>query len=690
MTPPSDVALSVLVVGNDRSDRELLSDVLHTRGHEVVGVGTVRAAQDALANSPFPIVVLDLARPQKENSELCRHIREHEKGEDAFILVVTSESDPDAILETMETEADDYLTKPVDPALFRLRVAMAEREVNRRASHHEERERAAAQEEEVRSLLANLDEVIFSLDPRAGRLLRVSPAARQLLGHSPEDLMADESLWRPLLFPPEVEQRQEELSRIMGGPITHHWQVPPVEGSTRWVEVSVKGTLDESGVLVRVDGRLSDVTEAQRSRSELAARNKELMTLYRISEVTLTASSPEDAYEEILEELCKATEFSIAVIAQCDARRERLTVTAAWGLPPDHSRLDMPIQDTLAGTAFTSGEPVVQFTAPAQRNMADDLLDGLGIQTYLAFPMIINQQVVGTLIMAHTEASERPQRMVRWASSLANGVAQFLDRVTSQSALRVSEQRYRSLSEELQQANQELERFAYSVSHDLRAPLPTMQGFAHAMLQNFGDSLPSEVRDYAQRIIASGRQSEILIRDLLAYSRLSFEDLEVQAVSLTKVVATAREQLDGVLNDAEADLSVEGELPNVLGQMTTLVQVVTNLISNAVTFVSEGERPRIRIRAEERGSWVRLWIEDNGIGIPAGQEERIFRVFERLTEGGTHPGTGIGLAIVRRGMERVGGRAGVETNPSGGGSSFWVDIPRVEGTPSRTWKPKKS
>ena len=94
----------------------------------------------------------------------------------------------------------------------------------------------------------------------------------------------------------------------------------------------------------------------------------------------------------------------------------------------------------------------------------------------------------------------------------------------------MSEQGYRRLTEELQQANQELERFAYSVSHDLRAPLRTMQGFAHAMLQNFGDSLPEEGRDYAQRIIASGRQSEILIRDLLSYSRLSFEELEVQEV----------------------------------------------------------------------------------------------------------------------------------------------------------------
>ena len=578
-SPPSDAALTVLVAGDDQSNRKLLSEVLSSRGHQVVDAEDARSAWDVFGASPFRLVLLDLALPKKGNLDLCRRIRQHAGGGDVVVIILTAEGDPDAILKTLEAGADDYLTKPVDLPLFNLRIAVAERDLNRRTEHRVERQRIAVQDEEIRSLLANLDQVIFSLDPRSGQLLRVSPATLSLLGYSPEEIIADESLWRALLYPPEVELRQEELSRRVGQPVTHRWQVSLLDGSTRWVELSVKGTLDLSGVLVRVDGRLSDVSEAQRSREELSARNQELMTLYRISELTLTASSPENAYETILEELCKATGFPIAVIAQCDVPRERLIVTAAWGLPPDHDRLDMPIQDTLAGEAFSSGQPIAQFAAPARHEMEDDLLEGLGVQTYLAFPMIVNQQVVGTLIMAHTEASEHSQRMVRWASSLANGVAQFLDRVASQTALRASEQRYRSLTEELQQANQELERFAYSVSHDLRAPLRTMQGFAHALLQNFGDSLPEEAKDYAQRIIASGRQSEVLIRDLLAYSRLSFEELEVQAVSLAKVVATAREQLDGVLDEAKVDLSVEGGLPAVLGQTTTLVQVVTNLIS---------------------------------------------------------------------------------------------------------------
>ncbi|MBT4189191.1 MAG: HAMP domain-containing histidine kinase, partial [Gemmatimonadales bacterium] len=213
-----------------------------------------------------------------------------------------------------------------------------------------------------------------------------------------------------------------------------------------------------------------------------------------------------------------------------------------------------------------------------------------------------------------------------------------------------------------------------SVSHDLRAPLRTMQGFAHALVQNFGNELSDEARDYARRIIASGQQSEKLISDLLAYSRLSFERLELMPVELIDVVDQAREQVQADLTESQAHVTVEEPLPAVRGNVTALVQVVANLLSNAVKFVPDDRKPEVRIWSEKREGSVRLWVEDNGVGVPVGQEERIFRVFERLAESGNRPGTGIGLAIVRRGLQRVGGECGVEHLPDGG-SGFWIEIP---------------
>jgi signal transduction histidine kinase len=139
-------------------------------------------------------------------------------------------------------------------------------------------------------------------------------------------------------------------------------------------------------------------------------------------------------------------------------------------------------------------------------------------------------------------------------------------------------------------------------------------------------------------------------------------------------VDQAREQVQGDLDESKAHLTVDEPLPAVRGNLTALVQVVANLLSNAVKFVPDDRKPEVRIRSEERGDNVRLWVEDNGVGVPTGQEERIFRVFERLAESGNRPGTGIGLAIVRRGMQRVGGDCGVERLPDGG-SAFWIELP---------------
>jgi signal transduction histidine kinase len=419
------------------------------------------------------------------------------------------------------------------------------------------------------------------------------------------------------------------------------------------------------------------VTESHGIEGELAARNQELRTLYRISEVTLAAASPEHAYEELLEEVCKATGFPIGTIERYDAERERMIIMAARGMPLEGDPLEIPAREVLSGVAARTRQPVIETNARARPEMSKPMRD-LGVQTWLAFPMVVGHKVMGTLSLAHTEVIEPDRRLIRWAGSLANSVAQFLDRITAEDELRDSERRHRGLATELQRANEELERFAYSVSHDLRAPLRTMQGFAHALIQNFGDRLPVEARDYAQRIIASGQQAEVLIRDLLAYSRLSFEEFQLEPVDLGQVVETALEQLEGDIRESGAEVSVGTPLPAALGQSTILVQVIANLISNAIKFVPLGRAPEIRIRAEDGPETVRLWLEDNGIGIPAGQEERIFRVFERLTDSAGRPGTGIGLAIVRRGMERMGGSAGVTRNPTGEGSAFWVELPRAE------------
>jgi signal transduction histidine kinase len=228
--------------------------------------------------------------------------------------------------------------------------------------------------------------------------------------------------------------------------------------------------------------------------------------------------------------------------------------------------------------------------------------------------------------------------------------------------------------EALKETNAELESFCYSVSHDLRAPLRAMQGFSEALLEDFGRTLGDVGRDYAARIVTASSRMDELIQDLLLYSRISHNALQLEPVNWDRIISQALAQLEAPIRDARAEIIIEKPFFTVVGHPATLVQVVGNLISNGTKFVSRGTSPKVRLRMEQRDVWGRFWVEDNGIGIAPKFHSRIFRVFERLHGLETYPGTGIGLAIVRKGTERMGGRVGLESAPNDG-SRFWIELP---------------
>ena len=240
------------------------------------------------------------------------------------------------------------------------------------------------------------------------------------------------------------------------------------------------------------------------------------------------------------------------------------------------------------------------------------------------------------------------------------------------------EQRVAQRTSELRETNAELESFAYSVSHDLRAPLRAMEGFAIALAEDYGERLDDEGRDFVACIVDSARRLDTLINDLLSYSRLGRAHLSIQRVALGQVVEEVLDQLRTEIENRNASIQVEDCLPTVQAHQSTLVQVITNLVTNALKFVATNETPRIRIWAEQRDcDIIRLWVEDNGIGIDPSYHDRIFRIFERLHGVETFPGTGVGLAIVSRGCERLGGRCGVDSTVCQG-SRFWIELPRAK------------
>jgi PAS domain S-box-containing protein len=225
---------------------------------------------------------------------------------------------------------------------------------------------------------------------------------------------------------------------------------------------------------------------------------------------------------------------------------------------------------------------------------------------------------------------------------------------------------------ELREANAELEAFCYSLSHDMRGPLRAIKGFTHFAMAESGAGMNETARDYLQRVTTAAERLDRLIRDVLAFSRLPRAQVALQPVELEKLLLEIiRERPE--LQPPVAEVSIEGPLPLVRGHEALLTQCLTNLLGNAVKFVPRGVVPRVRVHSAAAGEKVRLWVEDNGIGIDKGTQTKIFEVFERGHVAADYEGTGIGLAIVRKAAQRMGGGVGVESE-SGRGSRFWLEL----------------
>ena len=235
------------------------------------------------------------------------------------------------------------------------------------------------------------------------------------------------------------------------------------------------------------------------------------------------------------------------------------------------------------------------------------------------------------------------------------------------------EQKVEERTRELQDNLRELEAFTYTMAHDLRAPLRSLYGFSDALQEEFGTTLGEPAGDYLRRISASAVHMDALVRDLLAYAHLIHQKVEPVSVDLDEVLDGALQAMAQELKDRRADVRRERTNERVLGQPVLLGEVVRRLLTNAVQYVQAERAPRVRIAVDLREARLRLWIEDNGIGIAPEYCERIFAPGERLEPGGN----GMGLAIVRKAIERMKGRVGVESQP-GIGSRFWLELPRAE------------
>jgi PAS domain S-box-containing protein len=283
-----------------------------------------------------------------------------------------------------------------------------------------------------------------------------------------------------------------------------------------------------------------------------------------------------------------------------------------------------------------------------------------GVYDYIFKPVIRDNGEVAIIVGTTRDVTERK----RAEEKLAEAQCELSDRAAHLDAL--VQERTRKLVETIG----ELESFSYSISHDLRAPLRAMMGFADILRADYGSQLDADANHYLDRISSASHRMDELIRDVLSYSQVSRGELALEKIEPRRLIADIVTTYPH-LAPSEITIVVPPTLPAVLANESALTQCIANLLGNAAKFVSPGVKPRVDISAEIENGFVRLLFRDNGIGIAPENLSRVFEIFKRATL--DHEGTGIGLSIVKKAVERMGGTVGLESE-LGRGSVFSLKL----------------
>jgi PAS domain S-box-containing protein len=498
------------------------------------------------------------------------------------------------------------------------RLAKAERK------HHVVENSLRESEERYRMLLDGIEDyAIFMMDPR-GQILSWNAGAERIKGYRADEIIGQNF---SCFFPPEdIEQgRPEEILRLTSAAGRHEEQGTRVrkDGSRFLASLTFTALHDQAGDLRGFSEFSHDLTESKES----AAKYRGLL-------------------EAAPDAMVVVNQAGVIVLVNVQAERQ-------FGYR----------RDELVGHKVVNIIPegfAERLIADATRSTAEALAQQIGMGIELSG--------------RRKDGTEFPIEIMLSPLESAKGIL-VTAAIRNISARKKAEQELAVANQVLEESNLELKQFAYIASHDLQSPLRSIAGFVQLLQQEYEGELDEQAQDWIRRTVLAVARMQTLIRDLLSYSRVDARSGPFTQIPFLDIVNDALTLLESSIHDSRGQVTC-GKLPIVMGDRSQLVQLMQNLISNGFAYRSD-KPSRIDISATLSGKdWI-FSVRDNGIGIDPKHYEHIFEIFKRLHNQRDHPGTGIGLAVCRRVVNRHGGKIWVESEP-GYGSTFHFTIP--EGT----------
>jgi PAS domain S-box-containing protein len=497
------------------------------------------------------------------------------------------------------------------------------------------------------------------------RPLFVNAAWARLHGFTVKEVMAMQTL-APLL---SQDQREIELGSVppeeLGKELPDRYEIRGVrkDGSTVWLEKFITKVNWSGGEAIQT--AVIDVSQRKQAEEELRAARDDLER--RVAERTNELEVSNERLEtEIADRKCKEEELRDS---------EALYHSLVEHIPLCVARKDLDgaftfVNHALADLFHRSPEDMVGITdfdlftkEEAEKYRADDSeVAASGELKELFETVALPNGKVRHIHTLKTPIYDAEQRLI--GTQLA-----FWD-ITS---LKHTEDERNRYARELERSNRDLEQFAYSVSHDLQSPLRTVASYCQLLQKRYSDDLDDEANEFLVGAIDGARRMKRLLDDLLTYSRVTTTGEHFQYTDAHAVLEEALDNLQSIIDESNAEIKYD-RLPTIVCDATQLMQLFQNLIGNAVRYRGN-EAPQIRIEVRDQSEWWQFCVIDNGVGIEEKHYARIFNVFQRLYAEHEIPGSGVGLAICKRIVERHGGRIWVES-ALGRGSRFFFTLPK--------------